>query len=171
MARACRPRARDPQHRHLERHDLLPGLDFCSLANAGSIPIARQINERFDDLDYLYDLGDIKLKMSGCMNACGHHHVGDIGILGVEKHGEEWYQITLGGSAGNAAALGDRLGKSVAKEDVAETIERVLHVYLNNRMETEQFADTYRRIGLKPFKEYVYADHSGPSDRRRRVAA
>lgn len=148
-----------------------PGLDFCSLANAGSIPIARQINERFDDLDYLYDLGDIKLKMSGCMNACGHHHVGDIGILGVEKHGEEWYQITLGGSAGNAAALGDRLGKSVAKEDVAETIERVLHVYLNNRMETEQFADTYRRIGLKPFKEYVYADHSGPSDRRRRVAA
>lgn len=148
-----------------------PGLDFCSLANAGSIPIAKQINERFDDLDYLYDLGDIKLKMSGCMNACGHHHVGDIGILGVEKHGEEWYQVTLGGAAGNQAALGDRLGKSVAKQHVAETIERVLHVYLDNRTESEQFADTYRRIGLRPFKEYVYADHSRPSHRRRRVAA
>jgi sulfite reductase (NADPH) hemoprotein beta-component len=148
-----------------------PGLDFCSLANAGSIPIAKQINERFDELDYLYDLGDIKLKMSGCMNACGHHHVGDIGILGVEKHGEEWYQITLGGAAGNHAALGDRLGRSVAKQHVAETIERVLDVYLDNRTETEQFADTYRRIGLRPFKEYVYADHSQPSNRRRRVAA
>ena len=140
-----------------------PGLDYCGLANAGSIPIARQINEKFSDLDYLYDLGEIKIKMSGCMNACGHHHVGHIGILGVDKHGKEFYQITLGGSAENDAALGDRLGPAVEKEGVAEAIGRMLEVYVENRREDERFLDTYRRIGIEPFKEQVYnADAQTP---------
>jgi sulfite reductase (NADPH) hemoprotein beta-component len=135
-----------------------PGLDFCALANATSIPIAKQINERFDDLDYLYDLGDIELKMSGCMNACGHHHVGHIGILGVDKGGEEWYQITIGGSAsGQEAALGQVIGPSVPHAEVAEVIERILNVYVTEREEGERFIDTVRRIGIKPFKARVYA--------------
>jgi hypothetical protein len=107
-----------------------PGLDFCSLANAGSIDVAKQIHARFDDLDYLYDLGPIEIKMSGCMNACGHHHIGHIGILGVDKHGKEWYQITIGGSSAAPAALGEVIGPSVPKEQVAETIARLLEVYL-----------------------------------------
>ena len=135
-----------------------PGLDFCSLANASSIPIAKQINERFDDLDYLYDLGDIQLKMSGCMNACGHHSVGHIGILGVDKGGEEWYQIMLGGSAsGHDAAIGQVIGPSVAHADVAETLERILQVYLAEREDGEAFIETFRRIGMAPFKARVYA--------------
>jgi sulfite reductase (NADPH) hemoprotein beta-component len=135
-----------------------PGLDFCALANATSIPIAKQINERFDDFDYLYDLGDIELKMSGCMNACGHHHVGHIGILGVDKGGEEWYQITIGGSAsGPDAALGQVIGPSVPHAEVAEIIDRLLSVYLSEREEGERFIDTVRRIGIKPFKARVYA--------------
>jgi len=135
-----------------------PGLDLCSLANATTIPIAKQINERFDDLDYLYDLGDIELKMSGCMNACGHHHVGHIGILGVDKGGKEWYQITLGGSAsGYDASLGDVIGPSVAHADVASTLERILDVYVAEREEGERFIETYRRIGMAPFKARVYA--------------
>jgi sulfite reductase (NADPH) hemoprotein beta-component len=135
-----------------------PGLDFCALANASSIPIAKQINERFDDLDYLYDLGDIQLKMSGCMNACGHHSVGHIGILGVDKGGEEWYQIMLGGSAsGHDAAIGQVIGPSVAHADVAETLERILNVYLAEREDGEAFIETFRRIGMAPFKARVYA--------------
>lgn len=137
-----------------------PGLDFCSLANAGSIDIAAQVNEKFDELDYLYDLGEVQLKMSGCMNACGHHHVGHIGILGVDKRGEEWYQITLGGSAGNNAALGERLGAAIAKNRVADAIADILNVYLLRRDEGEKFVDTVQRIGMTPFKERVYADHS-----------
>ncbi|HEY4367197.1 MAG TPA: nitrite/sulfite reductase [Steroidobacteraceae bacterium] len=135
-----------------------PGLDLCSLANATTLPIAAQINERFDDLDYLYDLGDIELKMSGCMNACGHHHVGHIGILGVDKSGEEWYQITLGGSAsGLDAALGQVIGPSVPHAEVATTIEAILGVYLAEREDGERFIDTFRRVGVKPFKARVYA--------------
>jgi sulfite reductase (NADPH) hemoprotein beta-component len=134
-----------------------PGLDFCSLANAGTINVAQQIQQRFDDFDYNYDLGEIEIKMSGCMNACGHHHVGHIGILGVDKHGEEWYQITLGGSARERSALGDVIGPSVAQDDVAETLWRILQVYKEARTEDERFIDTYRRIGIKPFKERVYA--------------
>jgi sulfite reductase (NADPH) hemoprotein beta-component len=133
-----------------------PGLDYCSLANAGSIPIARQINKRFNDLDYLYDLGEIQIKMSGCMNACGHHHVGHIGILGVDKQGEEYYQITLGGSAENDAALGDRLGPAIAKAKVADTLANILDVYVERRFEDERFLDTYRRIGIEAFKARVY---------------
>jgi sulfite reductase (NADPH) hemoprotein beta-component len=135
-----------------------PGLDFCALANATSIPIAKQINERFDSLDYLYDLGDIQLKMSGCMNACGHHSIGHIGILGVDKGGEEWYQITLGGSgSGLDASIGQVIGPSVPHAEVAETIERILNVYVAERQEGEQFIDTVRRIGIAPFKAKVYA--------------
>jgi sulfite reductase (NADPH) hemoprotein beta-component len=137
-----------------------PGLDFCSLANAGTLNVAKQIQERFDDLDYLYDLGDIEIKMSGCMNACGHHHVGHIGILGVDKHGEEWYQITLGGSVNGFTALGEVIGPSVRQAEVAATIERIVEVYRAEREDGERFIDTYRRIGLKLFKERAYAAHS-----------
>ena len=137
-----------------------PGLDFCSLANAGTLNVATQIQKQFDDLDYLYDLGDIEIKMSGCMNACGHHHVGHIGILGVDKHGEEWYQITLGGSVNGFTALGDVIGPSVKQTDVAPTIQRIVDVYRTQREDGERFIETYRRIGLKPFKEYVYVQNS-----------
>jgi sulfite reductase (NADPH) hemoprotein beta-component len=134
-----------------------PGLDFCSLANASSIPVARDINERFDDLDYLYDLGPIEIKMSGCMNACGHHHIGHIGILGVDKHGEEWYQITIGGSAVSPAVLGEVIGPSVKKAEVSETIARLLEVYVRERDgDEETFLQTVRRIGIEPFQERVY---------------
>ncbi len=135
-----------------------PGLDFCALANATSIPVAKQINERFDSLDYLYDLGEIQLKMSGCMNGCGHHSIGHIGILGVDKGGEEWYQITLGGSGnGREARIGQVIGPSVAHADVAATVERILDVFIAEREEGEQFLETVRRIGIAPFKARVYA--------------
>ena len=137
-----------------------PGLDFCSLANAGTLNVATQIQKQFDDLDYLYDLGDIEIKMSGCMNACGHHHVGHIGILGVDKHGEEWYQITLGGSVNGFTALGDVIGPSVKQVDVAPTIQRIVEVYRAQREDGERFIETYRRIGLKPFKDNVYVQNS-----------
>ena len=136
-----------------------PGLDFCSLANAGTLNVAKQIQQRFDDLDYLYDLGDIEIKMSGCMNACGHHHVGHIGILGVDKHGEEWYQITLGGSVNGSTALGEVIGPSVAQNEVAPTIERIVEVYRAQRLDGERFIETVRRVGIKPFKERAYAAH------------
>jgi len=134
-----------------------PGLDFCSLANAGSIGVAKRIHERFDDYDHLYDLGEIEVKMSGCMNACGHHHVGHIGILGVDKGGEEWYQITIGGAAGAHASLGTVIGPSVPKAEVAETIARLLEVYVDYRRDDERFVDTVHRLGVRPFKERVYA--------------
>ncbi len=134
-----------------------PGLDFCSLANASSLDVAKLINDRFEDYDYLYDLGEIDLKMSGCMNACGHHHVGGIGILGVDKGGEAWYQITIGGAAGADASLGTVIGPSVRKADVPETIARLLAVYVQHRRPDERFLETVRRLGVKPFKERVYA--------------
>ena len=137
-----------------------PGLDFCSLANAGTLGVAKQIQQRFDDLDYLYDLGEIEIKMSGCMNACGHHHVGHIGILGVDKHGEEWYQISLGGSVNGFTALGEVIGPSVPQVEVAATIERIVEVYRLERADGERFIDTIRRIGIEPFKERAYAPHS-----------
>ncbi|MCE8031734.1 MAG: nitrite/sulfite reductase [Halomonas sp.] len=134
-----------------------PGGDYCALANAKSIPVAQAIQERFEDIDYLYDLGPLDLNISGCMNACGHHHVGHIGILGVDKKGEEWYQISLGGAQGNEASLGKILGPSFDRESVPEVIDKVLQVYVGERVEGETFIETYRRIGLKPFKERVYA--------------
>ncbi len=134
-----------------------PGGDFCSLANAVSIPIAQALQERFEDLDFLYDLGPLDLNISGCMNACGHHHVGHIGILGVDKKGEEYYQISLGGNSTDDASLGKILGPSFFREDVPRVIDQVLAVYVQARHEDERFLDTYRRVGLKPFKERVYA--------------
>jgi len=134
-----------------------PGGDFCSLANAKSIPIAEAIQRQFEDLDYVYDLGDIDLNISGCMNACGHHHVGHIGILGVDKKGEEFYQVQLGGSASNDASLGDVLGPSFGADDMPGVIQKLVDVYVENRNAEELFIDTYRRIGATPFKERVYA--------------
>lgn len=137
-----------------------PGLDFCSLANASSISVAKQINEKFNDFDELYDIGEVKLKMSGCMNACGHHHVGHIGILGVDKKGEEWYQLTVGGDATNNAALGTHLGKAIAKDRVGDAIGDILDVYKDIRTGDERLLDTFRRVGIDPFKEKVYAEDS-----------
>jgi sulfite reductase (NADPH) hemoprotein beta-component len=134
-----------------------PGLDFCSLANAGTISVANQLQRHFDDYDYLYDIGEIELKMSGCMNACGHHHVGHIGILGVDKHGEEWYQITIGGSARESSSLGHVIGPSVPQAEVAAIVQRILDVYRELRREDERFIDTVRRVTAQPFKERVYA--------------
>lgn len=134
-----------------------PGLDFCSLANAGSIDVASDINQRFDDLDYLYDLGELRVNLSGCMNGCGHHTVGHIGILGVDKKGEEFYQITLGGSSANDASLGDRLGPAISKDKVTDTMEAIIHTYTELREGEESFLETYRRVGMKPFKERAYA--------------
>jgi sulfite reductase (NADPH) hemoprotein beta-component len=134
-----------------------PGLDFCALANAGSIGVAQEIFDLFDDLDYQHDIGEIKLKMSGCMNGCGHHTVGHIGILGVDKHGEEWYQVTLGGSAENDAALGDRTGPSVSRKDIAGAVKKIIDVYLELREDADEpFLATYRRVGMAPFKERLY---------------
>lgn len=135
-----------------------PGLDFCSLANAGSIGVAQQINQTLDDLDYIHDLGDIKINISGCMNGCAHQSVGNIGILGVDKKGVEWYQITLGGSSENNAAIGDRLGPAVAKENVVTAISTILDVYVQQRHEEEPFLNTLKRVGITPFREKVYAN-------------
>ncbi|MBA5608644.1 nitrite/sulfite reductase [Duganella sp. FT3S] len=134
-----------------------PGGDFCSLANAKSIPIAAAIAERFDNIDYQHDIGEIELNISGCINACGHHHVGSIGVLGVDKDGSEWYQVSIGGAQGNNAAIGKIIGPSFSALQMPEVIDRLLQVYLRERFEDEHFADTVARIGVTPFKEHVYA--------------
>jgi len=134
-----------------------PGGDFCSLANAKSIPVAEAIQRKFEDMDYVYDLGDLNVNISGCMNACGHHHVGHIGILGVDKKGLEFYQVQLGGSSATDASLGKVLGPSFGRDDMPDVMQKLLDVYVENRTEEELFLDTYRRIGLQPFKERVYA--------------
>ncbi len=134
-----------------------PGGDFCALANAKSIPIAEQIQAEFENLDYLYDIGELDLNISGCMNACGHHHVGNIGILGVDKKGEEFYQISIGGASGHDASIGKILGPSFAQEDISEVIHKLVDVYIKQRTPEERFIDTYRRIGITQFKEAAYA--------------
>lgn len=134
-----------------------PGGDFCSLANAKSIPIALDITDRFNDLDYLHDIGDLELNMSGCINACGHHHVGNIGILGVDKDGSEWYQVSIGGAQGNQSAIGKIIGPSFSAGQMPEVIDRIVQVYLRDRVNGERFIDTAQRLGIAPFKEYVYA--------------
>ncbi|WP_294035409.1 nitrite/sulfite reductase [uncultured Moraxella sp.] len=138
-----------------------PGFDYCALANATTHNIAESIEKQFTDLDYLYDLGDIRLNMSGCMNACAHHHVGDIGILGVDKKGEHWYQISLGGNSGENAKLGQILGRAVAADEVAQTIATIVDVYKNERIESDEhietFAQAVERLGLAPFKAAVYS--------------
>ena len=133
-----------------------PGGDFCSLANAKSLPIAKAIQERFDDLDYLHDLGGISLNISGCINSCGHHHVGNIGVLGVDKDGEEWYQITLGGEQGNEAAIGKVIGPSFYADEIPNVMTSIIDTYVSQRSEDESFIETYRRLGLTPFKEAAY---------------
>jgi sulfite reductase (NADPH) hemoprotein beta-component len=134
-----------------------PGGDFCSLANAKSIPVAEAIQRRFDDMDYVYDLGDLDVNISGCMNACGHHHVGHIGILGVDKKGKEFYQIQLGGNAGLKASLGTVLGPAFSRDEMPDIIAKLLDVYVEQRHDQEPFIDTYNRVGITPFKERAYA--------------
>ncbi|MDK1023667.1 MAG: nitrite/sulfite reductase [Gammaproteobacteria bacterium] len=134
-----------------------PGGDFCSLANAKSIPVAEAIQRRYDSIDTLHDLGEISINISGCMNACGHHHVGNIGILGVDKKGEEWYQISIGGSAANDASLASIIGPSFAREEVPDVIDKIISVYTQHREAGESFLATYRRIGMEAFKTTVYA--------------
>jgi sulfite reductase (NADPH) hemoprotein beta-component len=144
-----------------------PGGDFCSLANAKSIPVAQAIQERFDDLDYLHDIGELDLNISGCMNACGHHHVGHIGILGVDKNGEEWYQVEVGGNQ-SPAALGKVLGPSFARHEVTDVIERLIDAYLEKRNdESERFVDVVHRLGIDPFKTAVYGTPDQRQARRR----
>lgn len=146
-----------------------PGFDYCSLANASTLNIVNQVNQYFQDADFVHDIGEIRLNMSGCMNACAHHHVADIGILGVDKKGEHWYQISLGGRSGQNAKLGDILGKSVPVDAVAATVDDILQVYLKYRQAadtdfgSETFAEVVDRIGIEPFKEYVYRDKSEQS--------
>jgi sulfite reductase (NADPH) hemoprotein beta-component len=156
-----------------------PGGDFCSLANAKSIPVAEALQRRFDDLDYLHDIGELDLNISGCMNACGHHHVGHIGILGVDKNGEEWYQIEVGGNQGEVrlrpdepfpalgASLGKVIGPSFARADVTDVVERLIECYLDRRdSDAERFIDVVQRIGVEPFKERVYANADKKSANR-----
>jgi sulfite reductase (NADPH) hemoprotein beta-component len=134
-----------------------PGGDFCSLANAKSIPIADAIQRRFDDLDYLHDIGELDLNISGCMNSCGHHHIGHIGILGVDKQGAEFYQVSIGGRQGNNAALGQVIGPSFAAAEMPDVIAKLIDTYVNERHEDELFVDTVQRVGIAPFKARVYA--------------
>ncbi|EJW22049.1 hypothetical protein IMCC14465_04430 [alpha proteobacterium IMCC14465] len=135
-----------------------PGLDYCNLANARSIPLAQEISTHFADLDKQYDIGELKIKISGCINACGHHHVGHIGILGVDKKGTEFYQISLGGSADEKASLGDITGQAFTEDKVVDAVDTIVETYLDLRQPEERFLDTYRRVGMEPFKEQLYAD-------------
>ena len=150
-----------------------PGGDFCSLANAKSIPVAEAIQRRFDDLDYLHDIGELDLNISGCMNSCGHHHIGHIGILGVDKQGEEFYQVSIGGAQGVGATLGKVIGPAFAQDQVPDVIEKLIEVYLAEREgEEERFIDTVRRIGIEPFKDYVYGtNHQTPRRNSGQLAA
>jgi sulfite reductase (NADPH) hemoprotein beta-component len=137
-----------------------PGLDYCDLANARSIPIALELSERFDDLDYQHDIGELNIKMSGCINACGHHHVGHIGILGINKRGDEAYQLLLGGSPSDDASIGKIIGPALGADQIVDAVERVVKKYLSVRAsEDERFLDCYRRVGVEPFKEAAYAAH------------
>jgi len=140
-----------------------PGGDLCALANARSVPIAAAVHDKFDDLDYLHDIGDISLNISGCMNSCGHHHVANIGILGVDKNDEEWYQISIGGQQGNTATIGKVIGPSFYAQEIPQVIEALIGVYLKHRTPSERFIDTLQRIGIEPFKARAYAGR----DRRR----
>jgi sulfite reductase (NADPH) hemoprotein beta-component len=134
-----------------------PGLDYCNLANARSIPVAQRLTQRFSDLKRQHEIGDLKIKISGCINACGHHHVGHIGILGVDKKGEEFYQITLGGSADENAAVGKIIGPAFSYDDVVDAVDSIVTTYLELRRDGERFNDTLARLGQAPFKEKLYA--------------
>jgi sulfite reductase (NADPH) hemoprotein beta-component len=133
-----------------------PGWEFCALADAKTIPLAQKINQYFDDVDYVHDVGDLQIKMSGCMNACGHHHIGHIGIMGRERKGVESYTIQIGGSSAEDAMVGKVIGPSFEEDDVSPAIKKILDFYIEQRAEEESFLDVYKRIGIKPFKEAVY---------------
>jgi sulfite reductase (NADPH) hemoprotein beta-component len=133
-----------------------PGLDYCDLANARSIPIAQSIAKKFADLDRQHEIGELKIKISGCINACGHHHAGHIGILGVDKKGVEFYQLILGGSGAEDASIGEIMGPGFGEHEIADAVERVVNVYLKARQPGERFLDTYRRLGMTPFKDAAY---------------
>jgi len=133
-----------------------PGGDYCSLANAKSIPIAQAIQQRFEDLDYLHDAGELSVNISGCMNACGHHHIGNIGILGVDKNGSEFYQVTLGGAQGNESRLGKVIGPAFSAAEMPDVIEKIIATYKDYREVDEPFIDVVQRIGIDPFKESLY---------------
>ncbi len=149
-----------------------PGGDFCSLANAVSIPVALAIDERFQNLDYVHDIGELDLNISGCMNSCGHHHIGHIGILGVDKNGEEWYQISIGGAQGNNASLGKVIGPSFARADVPDVVEKLVEHYLEHRDSPEErFIDVVQRIGIEPFKKHIYGDSDKKQAHRARQLA
>ena len=149
-----------------------PGGDFCSLANAVSIPVALAIDERFQNLDYVHDVGELDLNISGCMNSCGHHHIGHIGILGVDKGGEEWYQISIGGAQGNNASLGKVIGPSFARADVPDVIEKLIEHYLEHRdAPEERFIDVVQRLGIEPFKKHIYGDSDKKQTHRARQLA
>ena len=135
-----------------------PGLDYCDLANARSIPVAQQIARRFEKLDRQYDIGELKIKISGCINACGHHHAGHIGILGVDKKGVEYYQLLLGGSGAEDASIGDIMGPGFGEHEIADAVERVVEAYLKLRKDGERFLDTYRRVGMEPFRNVAYLE-------------
>ena len=136
-----------------------PGLDYCNLATARSIPVAQRISDRFADLKLQHNIGELRIKMSGCINACGHHHVGHIGILGLDRRGEEFYQITLGGSAGENAAIGTIIGPAFSSDTVVDAVVAIVNTYLALRTDNERFIDTYRRVGQGPFKERLYGAH------------
>ncbi|MCY4226171.1 MAG: nitrite/sulfite reductase [Gammaproteobacteria bacterium] len=148
-----------------------PGLDYCSLANASTIPVIKELGDAIDDLDRIHDIGKISLKMSGCMNACGHHHAADIGILGVDKKGKEWYQITLGGNAGKRARIGERVGPAISRQQIVAAILNILDTYLDIRESGESFGECVRRTGLKPYQENLYADHKKSRNHTDSVAA
>jgi sulfite reductase (NADPH) hemoprotein beta-component len=149
-----------------------PGGDFCSLANAASIPVALAIDVRFQNLDYVHDIGELDLNISGCMNSCGHHHIGHIGILGVDKGGEEWYQISIGGTQGNSAALGKVIGPSFARADVPDVVEKLIEYYLEHRDSPEErFIDVVQRLGIEPFKKHVYGNSDKKQTHRTRQLA
>jgi len=152
-----------------------PGGDFCSLANAKSIPIAQAIQRRFDDLDFLHDIGELNINISGCMNSCGHHHAGHIGILGVDKDGEEWYQVSVGGADGSQAgrgrsAIGKVIGPSFKADDMPDVISRLIDIYLERREAEERFIDTVGRLGIAPFKSGVYGSPLRASTENREEA-
>ena len=136
-----------------------PGMDYCALATARSIPLAQRLSLRFQDIQRQHDIGDLKIKISGCINACGHHHVGHIGILGVDRRGEEYYQISLGGHAGDDASLGQIVGPAFASDKIVGAVETIIDTYLQKRQGKERFLDTWRRLGNDVFKERLYASH------------
>ncbi len=152
----CRHGLAVPNHGTATDIIACPGLDYCSLANARSIPVSQRLSERLHEIRASHDIGDMHLNISGCINACGHHHVGAIGILGVDRRGEEYYQITLGGSAFEDASIGDIIGPAFSSDAVVDAVETIITTFLGLRENDERFIDTYRRIGLKPFKETLY---------------